>query len=193
VTGGTFDVAVGLVFFAAGAGDSLGVEAAGVVAGEGVVAAVVVAAELAAGVGCAVIVGGGVGLVAAGVWDCERSCAATEAISAGSFCATALLPASEASGAGPMAAPTAMPTPSMTVASTALARAEGRRTERRGDGAEPVLGGGPAAGWGGESGGWGLSMFCKAVATFQVLAGLTAPSPSSCEQTSLSGSKQWGL
>ena len=134
VIGGTLEVLDGLVVFGAGAGVSVGAAAAGVV-----VCAGAAAAGAGVGVACAVIAGGELGVVAAGAGAGARLCAATPASSAGSFCAMPTPPASEASGPGPTAAPTAMPMPSMTVASTALARAEGRRARPGGSGlAAPV-------------------------------------------------------
>jgi hypothetical protein len=112
-----------------------GALAAGALLCAGAVAAA--CGALAAAVACGVNAGGGAATAAGGA-ACDWLCAVTAAISAGSFCAMPDAPASEASGAGPMAAPATMPTPSMTLASSALARAEGSRVL-------PARGGEPGA------------------------------------------------
>ena len=91
---------------------------------------------------------------------CAR--AASEASSRGRrWAISAGLPAKEASGAGPIAAPTATPRASITVASTALARADGKRSTLAGADTGGDVGAGDAAV--GDVGVWGvLTIACEA-------------------------------
>jgi hypothetical protein len=177
VIGGTLEVAppddfVGVEDFVS---DSL-VDVGVVLAGTGVVVALIVVV-LAAGVAWRLTAGGFVVLaVVAGVCAAStRARAAIDAISAGSFCTTLPLPASELAGAGPIAAPTPTPTVSIATASAALARNEGRRVRLLAIGGDAVgasltrarEGACEASGVASSAGGSEeLSMFCEAFATY---------------------------
>ncbi len=121
-------------------------------------------AELDAGVaeaaapGPGVVAGGGVAWALAGGGFTALECPPdpASAVSAGSSSGTREAPASELSGAGPMAAPTATPTASITPARTAVARPDGRRTGPCGAGASGDAGTG--AGSVGEVGVSGISV-----------------------------------
>jgi hypothetical protein len=112
---------------------SVSLAGAGVVlAGAGVVVALLVGVVLAAGVAWCLTAGGFVVLAAGACACCARARAAIEAISAGSFCMTSPLPASDVAGVGPIAAPTPTPTVSIATASAALTRNDGSRVRARG-------------------------------------------------------------
>ncbi len=126
------------------------------------VVALLVGVLLAAGVAWRLTAGGFVVLLAGVCACCARARAAIDAISAGSFCTTSPLPASEVAGVGPIAAPTPTPTVSIATASAALARNDGSRVRPRGGGAGAV-----GASLGMPAGGSEeLSMSCEGLATF---------------------------
>jgi phosphate transport system substrate-binding protein len=95
----------------------------------GALARAVPVAGLARGAlaGAGAVFAGGAVLAGVAAGACERSRAASDAISAGSCCTTPPLPASDAVGAGPIAAPTPTPSVSIATASAAPARSDGTR------------------------------------------------------------------
>jgi len=110
-------------------------------------ALVVVAGVSVVGVSCALTGGGCTAAALACLLASARAFAASDAISAGRRWL-----AKEACGAGAIAAPTATPMASIAAARTALARVEGRRRTRAGDGTRGGAAARGASAWEGFSG-----------------------------------------